>query len=720
MTTYKPKSPAEKATDELYDDTHFVEYTDEEKEYLEMFRAKRDEAKATVGPDGFKPAKNHRLPKTHTPGFLHPNYDPKKQGKVCVVCETQKGTPSFRRDYTREDTHADICAACCEKFDATEKRLKGRAKKHRLNDKQKAALKAVVKQRDANRRSMSKARSRKEMAVRELAQRRLAKDHLLPFIQRFNDKYDAGWVHRAICKRLEKFSRDVAEKKSPRLMIFMPPRGGKSEIASKNFPAWHLGKYPDHEIIASSYAVSLPMGFSRKVKDLILSEPFKQVFPHTRLNKNAQAAEAWLTTKGGGYVAAGVGTGITGKGAHVGIIDDPVKDAEEADSETQRQKVWDWYSSTFYTRLAPGGGVLVIQTRWHDDDLSGRLIRKQKEQEAELTEEIERITVEIAEAQEQVGAEALIAELKAELADLQYQYENMERWDILVFPQEATFDEYYHPGTDTFYDESDRGRVKIRAKGDVLHPARFNKRMVTRMKQTMEPRHWSALHQQNPVPEEGEIFTKSMFRYEPVVHDWRWSDVYIAGDLALGSRQHNDWSVLLVGAMDYEGQLHLLDMSRFKGGADPIIANTLALLKRYEKRIARFGLEQGQIQMAIYPELKRQIKAAKLAVPMAEGKNALKPVSDKVARSRVAQAMMQQGRIIVPSNQPWVEDFRMELLRFPGGLHDDCVDAVSWLARMTNKVEPPRRPSTTKIKSWKDKIAAHLRANEYGGGHLNA
>lgn len=693
-----------------------LDHTKEDKEFLELFSQRLAAAKDARHPDGSLPTYDNRLPRKYNPSLeLHPNYNAELPGQVCVVCETQRGYTQFGKDRTRESSYQHVCYACTSRRDNLVKPPTAYARRNHLRKE----IRKVAKQdaRNAKRRAkeMYRASEREQMAVRELAQRKLAREHLLPFIQRFNDKYDAGWVHRAICKRLEKFSRDVAERKSPRLMIFMPPRAGKSEIASKTFPAWHLGHYPDHEIIASSYAVSLPLGFSRKVKDLITSPSYKQVFPKTALSKTSQAAEAWLTTKGGGYVAAGVGTGITGKGAHVAIVDDPVKDAEEADSETQRQKVWDWYSSTLYTRLAPGGGVLVIQTRWHDDDLSGRLIRRQKEHEQELGEEIGRVLEELKEAPESVAPK-----LEAELAQLRKELDSMERWDILVFPQEATSDEYYHSFNDKFYPEPTTGATLIRKKGEPLHASRFNERMIIRMKQTMEPRHWSALHQQNPIPEEGEIFTKSMFRYEPTVPDWRQWDLYMAGDLALGSKQSNDWSVLLVGAVDFEGQLHIIDISRFKGGADPIIENTMALLKRYEKRMVRFGLEQGQIQMAIWPELQRAIRKERISVSFADGKNALKPVSDKVARARTAQAMMQQGRIIYPQNQPWLDDVRAELMRFPGGLHDDIVDALAWLAKMTAKVQPPSPQRHKKFKSWKDKVNGYARDQRLGGGHLSA
>lgn len=195
----------------------------------------------------------------------------------------------------------------------------------------------------------------------EALQREASRRRLLPFIQRFNPQYKAGWVHKDICRRLERFSRDVAAQKSPRLMLLMPPRHGKSEIASRNFPAWHLGQYPDHEMIACSYNVALAMTFSRKVKDIISDPLYTPVFP-TQLDPNNQGAEAWaLQGARGGYVAAGIGGPITGRGAHVLLIDDPVKNAEEADSEDIRNKIWEWYLSTAYSRLAPGGGVLIIQ-----------------------------------------------------------------------------------------------------------------------------------------------------------------------------------------------------------------------------------------------------------------------------------------------------------------------------------------------------------------------
>lgn len=160
-------------------------------------------------------------------------------------------------------------------------------------------------------------------------------------------------------------------------MIFMPPRHGKSELASRRFPAFYLGQYPTQQIIASSYGADLANDFGREVRNIVGSPDYAKLFD-VALSADSQSANRWHTDQQGAYVAAGVGTAITGRGAHVLLIDDPFKDREEADSEVIREKVWNWYTSTAYTRLMPGGAVVLIQTRWHDDDLAGRLIEAQK------------------------------------------------------------------------------------------------------------------------------------------------------------------------------------------------------------------------------------------------------------------------------------------------------------------------------------------------------
>lgn len=147
-----------------------------------------------------------------------------------------------------------------------------------------------------------------------------------------------------------------------------------SQLASRLFPAWCMGRNPRTQIIAASYNSDLAMDFGRDVRNIVGSPEFADVFPGVSLAVDSKAANRMNTNKGGAYIAAGVGTAVTGRGARIALIDDPFKDREEADSQRNREKVWAWYQSTLYTRLMPGGAVVVVNTRWHEDDLSGRLL----------------------------------------------------------------------------------------------------------------------------------------------------------------------------------------------------------------------------------------------------------------------------------------------------------------------------------------------------------
>lgn len=219
--------------------------------------------------------------------------------------------------------------------------------------------------------SLSHRFTRKEI-LQELLRRKLATEHLIKFTEFTNAQYRAAAHHMLIAEKLEAVERGEID----RLMINMPPRHGKSELASRRFPAWFLGRHPSKSVIAASYNSDLASDFGRQVRNVVSSPDYGKLF-RASLAEDSRAANRWNTKEGGSYVAAGVGTAITGRGADILLIDDPLKDREEADSELQRNKVWDWYTSTAYTRLAPGGRVVVIQTRWHEDDLTGRLLAEQ-------------------------------------------------------------------------------------------------------------------------------------------------------------------------------------------------------------------------------------------------------------------------------------------------------------------------------------------------------
>lgn len=518
-------------------------------------------------------------------------------------------------------------------------------------------------------------------AKREMASRVLSRRRLLPFIQRLNPKYLAGWVHEDICKRLERFSDDVEKGLSPRLMLLMPPRHGKSEIASKMFPAWHMGRHPDHEVIACSYNISLAMGFSKKIKALIDDPAYQTVF-ETRLDPDNRSTEEWgVHGNSGGYVAAGVGGGITGKGAHVLIIDDPIKNAEEADSAQIRETIWDWYGSTAYTRLAPGAGVLVIQTWWHDDDLAGRL------QQA----------------------------MAANPDD-----EDVDRFEIIKYPAQAEYDEYIDPETDNIVrlspddklTEEHAGLRKLRSKGDCLHEARYDAKKLRRIKATIAPRFWSALYQQNPVPDDGAFFTRDQFKRAPLPPKNE-CYVQIAWDFAISEKTQNDYTVGTVGLIDYDDMIHVAEVVRFKSGdAGFIVDAIMNLAQRWHNPSLVLGFEDGQIYRSIASLLAKEMKKRSF-YPRIE---VLKPMTDKKARASPLQGRMQQGRVSFSSAGDWYDTVRNEMLRFPAGVHDDCVDSLAWMAQLAIGRQPPQRPRKKGFKSWKDQ----LHGGAQGASHMAA
>ena len=163
-----------------------------------------------------------------------------------------------------------------------------------------------------------------------------------------------------------------------RLMIFMPPRHGKSEIASVQFPAWYLGRNPKRSIICASYSSDLSVDFGRKARNLMKSQEFENIFDEIGLAEDSKSAGKWHTNKGGMYVSVGVGGAITGRGGDVFLIDDPVKNREDAESALIRDKIWEWYRAVARTRMTPGGSIVLIMTRWQDDDLAARILKEGK------------------------------------------------------------------------------------------------------------------------------------------------------------------------------------------------------------------------------------------------------------------------------------------------------------------------------------------------------
>lgn len=318
----------------------------------------------------------------------------------------------------------------------------------------------------------SKDSSQKRKALAELARRELARRRLLDFILFNFPAYKVNWHHKLLVEKLERVERGELK----RLIVTMPPRHGKSEIVSVQFPAWLIGKDRDRNIIEASYSGDLAIDFGRQVRNIIAGDSYKHLF-NTTLAEDSQAKGKWNTNGRGAYNAVGVGGATTGKGADVLIIDDPIKNRQDAESEVIRESVWAWYTSVALTRLSPDGAVVVVMTRWHDDDLVGRIERS----------------------------------------------ENFKRWEVLHLPAIAIQDEPF------------------RKKGEALWADFFTADKLEIIKQDIGSYDWSALYQGIPLDSSSQEFRKEMIHYrsEDDLKDKRLNR-YLTIDLAFSDKEAAD------------------------------------------------------------------------------------------------------------------------------------------------------------------------------------
>lgn len=269
-----------------------------------------------------------------------------------------------------------------------------------------------------------------------------ARENLIDFLIATNPNYEPNWHHEIIAKELERIEA-FGDRDYKVLLVFVPPRHGKSELCSIGFPAWYLGRNPDKEIITVSYSAELAQDFGSKTRSIVSGEAYPYIFSGLTLKEDEQAKAKWRTSKGGSYTSVGVGGAITGRGANVLLFDDPIKNREEAESEVYREKVWQFFTSTAFTRLEPNGVVVVILTRWHTDDLAGRILANN---------------------------------------------ELNKRCKIIHFPAIAV------------------SREAHRGEGEALWPERFNVQSLEEIKNTIGPYDWSSLYQGNPVVSERQEF----------------------------------------------------------------------------------------------------------------------------------------------------------------------------------------------------------------------
>lgn len=412
------------------------------------------------------------------------------------------------------------------------------------------------------------------------------------------------------------------------MIVTMPPRHGKSELISKFTPAWYLMKNPDKRVVVTSYSDTFAETWGAMARQIVQEHPEFGLL----LDPSTQSKSNWRIDKHlGSMRTAGAGGPITGTGAHLLIIDDPFKDNEDADSQFNRDKVWDWFQSVVLTRLEqPIGEVhdppfmILVQTRWHEDDLAGRLIESEP-----------------------------------------------EKWFQFNLPALAI-----------------EGDPMNRPVGAPLWPEKYNLDYLNDLKTSMSARWWSAMYQQSPTIEGGGIFRGDSFRRYTVKRSdrgllynfhgsekrsaadfkgWKFATV----DLAASTKTSADFTVAMVFHVTAKKDMAVIDVLRERmEGADH--EKFIERLQQKHTDLRFIGIEKATFGLTLIQTLRRR------GVPVRE----LIPDKDKVSRAYAAAAFIEGEKLFFPQSAPWLAEFEHELLAFDNGAHDDMVDCLAYGARV--------------------------------------
>lgn len=484
---------------------------------------------------------------------------------------------------------------------------------------------------------------RQVIAAKRIIKARQAKDSLIAFTEftmpgiRSPDdpdesRYDAQYFHKALAAALE----EVEAGRILRLIVTFPPRHGKSELTSRRFPAWIAGRDPYRHVIFATYNQPFSEDYGRDVRGIMQSNSYKQVFPETSLAKGSAAADRLKTEQGGMLAFVGRGGSSTGRGADFLIIDDPLKDRAEANSAATRDELWDWFTDTMSSRLmSDTGAIIIIQTRWHEDDLVGRL---------------------------------------TDPSNVKYNAEEAASWKIINIPAIAG-------------DDDALGRKN----GEALWPERFGLPYLESFRRR-NPLGFSALYQQTPTPEDGDFFKPDMMapyrqKDQPKRENLR---IYAASDHAVGTKQTNDYTCLLIVGVDEFSNIWLLDCWWKREKTDKVVEAMLDLMQRWKPLV--WWAESGHISKSIGPFLFKRMREEKVYVSIREQV----PAADKVTRAQSIAGRMSMGMVRFPTHAHWNERARQECLKFPNGKHDDFVDTLAHIGLGLDRIN--RAPHTEAAK----------------------
>lgn len=479
-------------------------------------------------------------------------------------------------------------------------------------------------------------------AKAELASRELARRHLSHFARYVYDEYLESWHTRAICDALDRVERGEIRF----LIIEAPPRHSKSVHVSQLFPAFVVGRDPDRSVIVASYSGDLATTHGRETRNLIVGDRYQRVFK-TRLAPDSKAKGTWNTQKyvanpttgqeghwtnaKGAYNAAGVGGSITGKGADVLVVDDSLKDRKEAESQLIRDNVHSWFRSVARTRLTPNGAMVVMGTRWHQDDLQGRLL-----EEDPWIDYFDFI--------------------KTGLGDA--------KWVRLRLMAIAEEDE-----------------PPNRLAGEALWPSRYDLLELADIKKSLGPYEWEALYQQRPISSETQEFKPTWYRYrthtevEGLKHKLRLLSVDTAASKSAGA----DFTGLCDNLVDTDNKWNLKAW-KLKIAPDQLIELlfSLHLANKYD----RIGIEEGMYTLVLKPFLDRAQRERGIFLPIVPLKH-----NSTQKEVRIRGLIPPYASETIYHIEGECSELEFEQAAFPNGKHDDVLDAAAYQVQLVASVK---------------------------------
>lgn len=441
--------------------------------------------------------------------------------------------------------------------------------------------------------------------------------------------YSAQKFHRVMGAGLE----EVEAHKYRRLMIDIGPRFGKTTLSSKMYPAWYIGRHPERSIIVATYNETYSLDLGRGIRDIMLTPQYRQVFPDLRIKKKSAAVNRVETTEGGVIFCVGRGSAITGRGAHTILLDDPIKDRKEADSITIRDSLWQWFSQVLRTRLMnKTGTIVIIQTRWNEDDLVGRL---------------------------------------TDPMNPYYTVEEARLWRKISLPALAEDDD-----------------ILGRAPGEALWPERFDAAYLEEIR-ISDPRGFMALYQGRPAPREGAFFRAgdlvpyTSMRELPPHEEMRF---YAASDHAVTLDQKGDKTCLMAVGVDKQDHLWIMpDVVWSRLDSNTAVESMCLLIEKYKPQF--WWAESGQITKSIGPFLRKRMLEKRVFCAM----DPIVPAQDKEQRAQAIQARSAMKMVHFPVWCRWWSEAQDQILKFPNGAKDDFVDTLSLIGLGLAKMRPRQR-----------------------------